>query len=128
MVTIPTLADIERARGVIAPYLRPTPLLEHAGLRELIGTEVHVKHENHLPTGAFKVRGGVTLVAQTERDELDRGLITASTGNHGQSIAYAGKLLGARVIICVPVAANPAKVHSIRALGAEIVEHGRDFD
>ena len=127
-MTIPALADVETARRVIAPYLRPTPLIAHAGLRELLGTDVHVKHENHLPTGAFKVRGGVNLVAQTERDELDRGLIAASTGNHGQSVAYAGKLLGARVIVCVPVNANPAKVHSIRALGAEIVERGRDFD
>jgi threonine dehydratase len=127
-VTIPTLADVESARDVIAPYLRPTPLLAHAGLRELLGTDVLVKHDNHLPTGAFKVRGGVNLVAQAEPDELGRGLIAASTGNHGQSVAYAGKLLGARVIVCVPVKANPAKVHAIRALGAEIVEHGRDFD
>ena len=87
-----------------------------------------VKHENHLPTGAFKVRGGVNLVSQLSEDERERGLIAASTGNHGQSLAYAGRLFGVRVTICVPEGANPAKVGSIRALGAEIVEHGRDFD
>jgi threonine dehydratase len=126
--TIPTLADVETARDVIAPHLRPTPLLAHAGLRELVGTEVLVKHENHLPTGAFKVRGGVNLVARITQEERDRGLIAASTGNHGQSLAFATGRLGARVVVCVPVGANPAKLHSMRALGAEIVEHGRDYD
>ena len=126
--TIPTLADVEEARRVIGTHLRPTPLHAHAGVSELVGTETLVKHENHLPTGAFKVRGGVNLVAQIDQEERDRGLIAASTGNHGQSLAYAGRLLGTRVIVCVPEAANPAKVHAMRALGAEIVEHGRDFD
>jgi threonine dehydratase len=126
--TIPTLADVETARDVIAGYLRPTPLLRHAGVSELVGTEILVKHENHLPTGAFKVRGGVNLVAQITQEERDRGLIAASTGNHGQSVAFGGRQLGARVVVCVPMSANPAKVHAIRALGAEIVEHGRDFD
>jgi len=126
--TIPTLADVEEARRVIGTHLRPTPLHAHAGVSELVGTETLVKHENHLPTGAFKVRGGVNLVAQIDQEERDRGLIAASTGNHGQSLAYAGRLLGTRVIVCVPEAANPAKVHAMRALGAEIVEHGRGFD
>jgi threonine dehydratase len=124
----PTLADVLDARRAIAPHLPRTPLHEHAGLTELVGTETLVKHENHLPTGAFKVRGGVNLVAHLTADERGRGLITASTGNHGQSIAFAGRLFGVRVVVCVPEQANPAKVHAIRALGAEIVEHGRDFD
>ena len=124
----PTLADVLDARRAIAPHLPRTPLLAHAGLTELVGTETLVKHENHLPTGAFKVRGGVNLVAHLSADERRRGLITASTGNHAQSIAFAGRLFGVRVLVCVPEQANPAKVHAIRTLGAQIVEHGRDFD
>ncbi len=106
----------------------PTPLLAHAGLSELVGAETSVKHENHQPIGAFKVRGGVNLVSQLDPDERARRLIAASTGNHGQSVAYAARLFDARVTVCVPERANPAKLHSMRALGAEIVEHGSDFD
>jgi threonine dehydratase len=124
----PTLGDVRAAVVRLGPHLPRTPLYAHAGLAALLGTEVLVKHENHLPTGAFKVRGGVNLVSQLSQEERERGLIAASTGNHGQSLAYAGRLFGARVTICVPEGANPAKVGSIRALGAEIVEHGRDFD
>jgi threonine dehydratase len=123
-----TLADVLDARRRIAPYLRATPLFPYAGLDELVGTEVWVKHENHQPVGAFKVRGGVNLVSQLSQDERARGLIAASTGNHGQSIAYAARLFGVRAIICVPEDANPVKLESIRALGAEIVVHGRDYD
>ena len=126
--TIPTFADVLEARRTIGPHLRPTPLHAHAGITELVGAETYVKHENHLPTGAFKVRGGVNLVARLDPEERARGLIAVSTGNHGQSVAYAGRLFGAHVTVCVPVQANPAKLHAMRALGAEIVEHGRDFD
>jgi threonine dehydratase len=125
---IPTLADVLEARRAIAPHLQRTPLHPYAGLEELVGTQVLVKHENHLPTGAFKVRGGVNLVSRLDPDERAQGLITASTGNHGQSIAFAGRRFGVRVIVCVPERANPAKLHAIRALGAELVEHGDDFD
>ena len=127
-MAVPTLADVRGAADRIAPHLLETPLHAHAGLASLVGAEVLVKHENHLPTGAFKVRGGVNLVAQLPPALRERGLIAASTGNHGQSLAYAGRLFGARVTMCVPGGANPAKVGAIRALGAEIVEHGRDFD
>ena len=126
--TIPGLADVLDARRAIAPYLQRTPLHAYAGLDELVGTETYVKHENHLPTGAFKVRGGVNLVAHLTPEERARGLIAASTGNHGQSMGFAGRLFGVRVIVCVPERANPAKLHSMRALGVELVEHGRDFD
>ena len=125
---VPTLADVYEARLRIAPHLRPTPLYGYPALDELVGTEVLVKHENHQPIGAFKVRGGVNLVAQLTADERERGVVTASTGNHGQSIAYAARLFGVRATICVPEAANPVKVASIRGLGAELVFHGRDFD
>jgi threonine dehydratase len=126
--TVPTFADVLEARRTIGRHLRPTALHAHAGLGELVGADVVVKHENHLPTGAFKVRGGVNLVAHLSEEERRRGLIAASTGNHGQSVAYGARLHGVRAIVCVPESANPAKLHSMRALGAEIVEHGRDFD
>jgi threonine dehydratase len=125
---IPTLADVLDARQRISPYLRSTPLHTYPALDALVGTEVWVKHENHQPIGAFKVRGGINLVSQLSEEERRRGLITASTGNHGQSIAYAARLFGVRAIICAPEGANPVKVGSMRGLGAEIVEHGADFD
>jgi threonine dehydratase len=125
---VPTLTDVLEARRNIAPYLRPTPLYAYGALDELLGAEIFVKHENHLPVGAFKVRGGVNLVSQLGEDERARGVIAASTGNHGQSIAYAARLFGVRATICVPENANPVKVASMRALGAALVFHGRDFD
>jgi threonine dehydratase len=125
---VPTLADVLEARLRIAPYLRATPLFRYAALADLLGTDVLVKHENHLPTGAFKIRGGVNLVSQLSPDERDHGVIAASTGNHGQSIAYAARLFGVKATICVPEHANPVKVASMRGLGAELVFHGRDFD
>ena len=124
----PTFADVLAARERIAPHLPPTALNRYPALDDLAGTEVWVKHENHQPVGAFKVRGGVNLVSQLSEDERQRGLISASTGNHGQSIAFASHLFGVRAIICVPDGANPVKVASIQGLGAEVVFHGRDFD
>jgi threonine dehydratase len=125
---VPTLADVLDARRRISPHLRPTPLYGYPVLGELLGAEVFVKHENHQPVGAFKVRGGVNLVSQLSAEECERGVISASTGNHGQSIAYAARLFGVPATICVPEAANPVKVASMRGLGAELVFHGRDFD
>jgi threonine dehydratase len=125
---LPTLNDVLAARERIAPYLKPTALHRYPALDELVGTETWVKHENHQPICAFKVRGGINLVAQLSEDERRRGVITASTGNHGQSIAYAARLFGVRAIVCVPEGTNPVKVKSIRGLGAEIVVHGKDFD
>ncbi|HJU47342.1 MAG TPA: threonine/serine dehydratase [Gaiellaceae bacterium] len=123
-----TLADVLEARRRIAPYLRPTPLHSYAGLSRLVGADVWVKHENHQPVGAFKVRGGVNLVSQLSEEERSRGLIAASTGNHGQSIAYAAGLFGVHARICVPVGANPVKLEAMRALGGGIIERGEDFD
>jgi threonine dehydratase len=124
----PTLDDVRAAAERIARYIRPTPLETYPALSELLGADVRVKHENRLPTGAFKVRGGINLVSQLAEDERRRGLISASTGNHGQSVAYAAQLFGVRATICVPEGANPLKVEAMRMLGAEIVVHGRDFD
>jgi threonine dehydratase len=125
---LPTLADVLLARRRISAHLRPTPLYRYAGIDELVGAEVFVKHENHQPIGAFKVRGGVNLISQLTPEERHRGVIAASTGNHGQSIAYAARLFRVRATICVPEDANPVKVASMRGLGAELIFHGRDFD
>jgi threonine dehydratase len=123
-----TITDVYKARQVIAPYLQPTPLHHYHGLSQLLNAKVYVKHENHQPVGAFKVRGGINLIANLSPEERQRGVITASSGNHGQSIAYAARLFGVRATIMLPENANPVKVEAIRAMGAEIVLHGRDFD
>jgi threonine dehydratase len=125
---IPGLADVLAARNRIAPYLRPTPLYRYPALDELTGARLRVKHENHQPVGAFKVRGGVNLISQLSDSERASGVITASTGNHGQSIAFAADLFGVRAIVCMPERSNPVKVESMRALGADVVFVGRDFD
>jgi len=124
----PELADVLRARRRIASHLPRTPLRNYPLLDDLVGAEVHVKHENHLPTGAFKVRGGVNLISTLGPAERDTGVLAASTGNHGQSVAYAARLFGTRASIFVPDAANPVKVASMRALGAEVIEGGADFN
>jgi threonine dehydratase len=123
----PTLADVYEARRRIAPHLRPTPLYSYPVLDDLLGTTVHVKHENHQPIGAFKVRGGINLISQLGADERT-GVLTASTGNHGQSIAYAARLFDVPAAVCVPEDSNPVKVASMQALGAEVIFHGHDFD
>jgi threonine dehydratase len=126
--TIPDLADVLAARQRIAPYLPPTALHGYPALDALTGAQLQVKHENYQPVGAFKVRGGVNLVSQLGRADRDRGVAAASTGNHGQSVAYAASLFGVHAIVFVPENANEVKVESMRALGADIVFHGRDFD
>jgi len=125
---LPTVHDVYAARRVIAPHLPRTPLIHAPALDRLLGARVYVKCENTLPTGAFKVRGGINLVSRLSPDERRRGVITASTGNHGQSIAYAARMFGVRAIIGAPRDSNPIKVASMRALGAEVVLEGRDFD
>jgi threonine dehydratase len=125
---VPDLADVLAARQRISPYLRPTPLYCYPALEKLTGAQAWVKHENHQPVGAFKVRGGVNLISQLSAAERRRGVITASTGNHGQSVAYAANLFGVQAAICMPAQANPVKVESMLALGAEVIFHGRDFD
>jgi threonine dehydratase len=108
--------------------LRPTPLYSYPALNALVGAEVHVKHEDHQPVGAFKVRGGVNLLSQLSPEERARGVITASTGNHGQSIAFAARLFGVEARIVVPERANPGKVAAIEGMGAEVIFHGTCFD
>jgi threonine dehydratase len=124
----PTFQDVYAARPRVYASLKPTPLLKHPLLDEALGLDLYVKHENHNPTCAFKVRGGLNLLAQLSADDRRRGVISASTGNHGQSIAFASRLHGIRCRIVVPKGNNPEKNASMRAMGAEVIEHGRDFD
>jgi threonine dehydratase len=128
MMTPPTFQDVLKARGIISKYLQPTPLYNHPPLDRLLGTKVYIKHENYQPIGAFKVRGGINLISQLTDAEKTRGVVTASTGNHGQSIAYAAKLFGVQATIIVPEGANPVKVEAIESHGAVVLAHGSDFD
>lgn len=124
----PTLADVLLARHRIAPYLEPTPQREVPALSESLGGRAFVKFENLNPTGAFKVRGGVNLMAALDPEERARGVLAVSTGNHAQSIAFAARVFGVRAVIYMPEAANPVKLAGVRALGAEVVLTGHDFD
>ena len=124
----PRLQDIVAARHRVYRLVRPTPLLHHALLARETGLDILVKHENHNPTGSFKVRGGFNLVGQLGDRERKQGVIAASTGNHGQSLALACQLHGIRCRVVVPVDSNPDKMAALRAFGAELVEYGRDFD
>src|SRR3954449_8942880 len=123
----PTLADVYAARPRVARIVRPSPLLRHPLLALETGLDIWVKHENHNPTGAFKVRGGANLISSLGADER-HGVITATTGNHGQSIALACQREGVPCTIVVPVGNNPEKNAAMRAWGATVLEHGRDFD
>jgi threonine dehydratase len=109
-------------------YLPPTPTHRYKAIDDLIGTAVYIKHENYQPVGAFKIRGGINLVSQLADDEKQRGLIGASTGNHGQSIARAGQIFGVDVKIVVPHGANPGKVAAMQGFGADVIFHGENFD
>ena len=124
----PTFQDVLKAKRRIAPYLLRTPLHNYPTLSKMLGFEVYIKHENHQPTCSFKVRGGINLVSQLTTEEKQRGVITASTGNHGQSIAYASKIFGIKATIVVPERANLDKVESMRALGANVILQGKDFE
>jgi threonine dehydratase len=124
----PTYADVVAAAAVVRRHMLPTPLYEWSELSRLIGCRYYLKHENHTPTTAFKVRGGLNLVAGLPDEQKRRGILACSTGNHGQSLAYACRRFGVRCVIVVPAVNNPDKIAAIRSLGAEVIEHGRDYD
>jgi threonine dehydratase len=124
----PTFTDVLAARRVINRYLRPTPLHNYPLLDELVGAQVWVKHENYQPIGAFKLRGGIAFMAQLPEDQRVRGVATASTGNHGQSVAYAARLFGVKAVIVAPEGANPVKVAAMRGYGADVRLLGEDFE
>ena len=123
-----TLTDVLKARKNVYRYLRPTPLYRYPALDAATGLNLWVKHENHQPVGAFKVRGGVNLMASLPEEERRAGVVAASTGNHGQSVAYAARLFGVPAVIFVPEGANPAKVEAMERLGARVIAHGKDFE
>ena len=124
----PTFQDVLLARRQIRPYLARTPLHSYPALNALLGAQTYVKHENYQPVGAFKVRGGVNLISQLSAQERERGVIAASTGNHGQSVAWAARLFGVQARIVVPEQANPGKVAAMEGMGAEVIFHGARFD
>ena len=127
-MTGPDFHDVLKARRQIASYLHRTPMHSYPAINELIGAEVFIKHENYQPVGAFKVRGGINLISQLSSEERDRGVIAASTGNHGQSVSYAARLFGVKARIVVPEASNPGKVAAMRGMGAEVILQGERFD
>jgi threonine dehydratase len=124
----PTYEDVLKAQPVVGRYLPRTPTYCYPGLSTFVGCELFIKHENHLPIGAFKVRGGVNFMASLAEEDRQRGVITATRGNHGQSIAYAARLFGAKAVVVVPRGNNPEKNAAMAAWGAEVIEQGRDFD
>lgn len=123
-----SIEGVRRAREALADRLPRTPLIRHPVLCGELGFEYHLKHENHLPTGAFKVRGGFNYMASLSPEKASRGVISATRGNHGQSLATAAAAHGVRCTIVVPHGNNPEKNAAMRAQGAELIEHGRDFD
>jgi len=123
-----SLADVRQAHARIGEHLAPTPLVSHPLLNQRVGAEVFVKLENTQSIGSFKIRGGINLLAQLSSDERRRGIVTATRGNHGQSLARAAGLYGARCTIYVPRGNNPHKNAAMEALGATVVVEGHDFD
>ena len=120
--------DVLRARETIAPYVNKTPTYPYIGLSKLVGAEIYLKHENHHALGSFKVRGGINYMSNLAAESKKRGVITASTGNHGQSIAYSASVFGVPAVIVSPEDANTSKVESMRNLGAELILKGKNFD
>jgi threonine dehydratase len=125
-----SIESVLTARARIERYIPPTPLRRYRPLEEHVGADIviSVKHENHQPTNSFKIRNGLAFMTSLSAEQLERGVVAASTGNHGQGIAYAGSLLGAGVTICVPIGNNPEKNAAMRSYGARVVEEGRDYD
>jgi threonine dehydratase len=124
----PTFRDVIEARSIIRDYLPRTPLFSYPQLNQLLDAKVYIKHENFLPVRAFKIRGGINLISHLNREQREKGVVTASTGNHALSIVYASNLFAVPVTIVMPEKANPTKVKAIRSLGANIVFFGRIFD
>src|SRR4030065_2366975 len=123
-----TFEDICGAQRVISKHLPKTPLRSSLALSKRLGCKAYVKCENTLPTGAFKVRGGVNLISRLSDEEKRHGVIAASTGNHGQSVAYAASLFGVKAVIGMPFGANPDKDEATKSFGARVEFHGRDYD
>jgi threonine dehydratase len=123
-----TLEDVYKAWKIVRRYLPKTPLMTSPALSKRLGFDAYVKCDNTLPTGAFKVRGGINLISQLSDKEKRQGVIAASTGNHAQSVAYAACLFGVKAVIGMPVGSNPNKVEATRCYGATVKFHGKDYD
>src|SRR5258707_2769578 len=122
LMNLPTYADIVAAAPVVHRFLKPTPLYEWPALSQLLGCRFFLKHENHTPTTAFKVRGGIYLVSRLTEEQKSKGVIACTTGNHGQSLAYACRLFDVRCVMVVPAKNNPDKVAAMKALGAQVID------
>jgi threonine dehydratase len=125
---IPQLKDVYAARKTISRYLKPTPLIHSRRLSKLLGCQAYLKLENLQPTRAFKVRGGINYMEKMKSEALAHGVIAASTGNHAQSIAYAGSLFGVQVKIVMPHGVPDLKIEAVRDLGAEVIIHGSYYE
>jgi threonine dehydratase len=123
-----TLEDMYEAQKIVGRYLPRTPLIFSPALSKKLGFNAYVKCENTLPTGAFKIRGGVNLISRLSDEEKRRGVTAASTGNHAQSVAYAASLFSMKAVIGMPEGANPDKVEATRSYGATVEFHGKDYD
>lgn len=123
-----TYEDVLNALPRVREVLKPTALYEYPALSRMTGCEYFVKHENHQPVGAFKIRGGINLVRTLSENERRAGILGCSTGNHGQSLAWSARYCGVACTIVVPEGGNSDKIAAIRALGATVIEYGRDFD
>jgi threonine dehydratase len=126
--TLPNLKDIELAEGRVRRYIAPTPLEYSKGISDLLGRETHLKLETAMPIHVFKIRGALNKLLSLPDSALKKGIITASSGNHGLAIAYASKLFGVRASICIPENANPLKLRAIQEQGAEILRFGNTYD
>ena len=125
---LPTLSELEAAAALVHAVMPPTPQYCWPLLCRRAGTEIWVKHENHTPTGAFKVRGGLVYMRELKQEQPEvAGVIAATRGNHGQSVAFAAGRAGLAAVIVVPHGNSVEKNAAMRALGAELIEHGHDF-
>ena len=125
---IPNYDDVKSAQNRIIDYVFRTPMFQYPRLSEALQTDIWIKHENYQPIGSFKLRGSINLMSQMSSIDLKRGMITASSGNHGQAVAYASRIFGAKCVICVPIGANESKVSAIRSMGAEVRFVGEYYD
>ena len=123
-----TIQGVRDARHFIYQYMKPTPLLHYPLLSGYLGCDAYIKHENHNPTGSFKIRGGLNLIGHLGAEERKQGVIAATRGNHGQSVALAASIFGVDCVIAIPHGNNPEKNASMEAFGARLLIHGKDFD
>lgn len=127
-ISLPSLVEIEAAEGRIRKYIPPTPLEWSPGISDLLGLEVHLKLEIFQPIRVFKIRGALNKLLSLGDSALKKGIVTASSGNHGFAVAYASRLFGIKAVICVPENVNPQKLRAIQQQGAEVIRFGRGYD